>query len=421
MPAFPRPSARRFFSAALCVLGATALISLYSAAASAFSTTVVTKEGMSEPGVAVASGGTIYVDGPEGLLSNLPGSPSPVFRSEDGGASWTKTPFSLRENLPGGGDSDIALDPSTGAIYMTDLWLGDSTVSTSSDKGNTWTANPLQGLPIQDRQWVATSGGGIVYHAVHQIPLGLVVSKGSGGLAYPLSTVAATPVDQTGCICAPGNLIAQAGGGLLGSGDKVGLIYATSSGGIKFASSSNGALTFTNVAVQGETANTTNAAFPVVANAGGNHLVATWLNVNGNTSSIAYSDSHDWGASWSAPRTLISGGASVYPWIAAQGSKVAISLYHTATAGTPDNVPASAEWFETYTESTDGGTTFSAPVSADPTVAKTGPICTEGTGCSANRELGDFQSITLDNQGGADMAWVRSINNGASTEVRFTH
>jgi hypothetical protein len=387
----------------------------------AFSTTVVTSEPMSEPGIAVAADGTIYVDGPEGLLSHLPGSPSPVFRSENGGASWTKTPFSLRENLPGGGDSNIAIDPSTGAIYMTDLWLGNSTVSTSSDKGNTWTANPLQGAPIQDRQWVATSGGGIVYHAVHQIPLGLVVSKGSGGLLYPVSTIAATPVDQTGCICAPGNLIAQAGGGLLGSSDKVGLIYATSSGGVKFAGSSNGALTFTNVNVQGESANTTNAAFPVVANAGGNHLVATWLNVKGNTSSVAYSDSHDWGATWSAPRTLVEGGASVYPWIAAQGSKVAISLYHASTAGTPDNVPASAQWFETYLQSTDAGATFSSPVSADPTVAKTGPICTEGTGCSANRELGDFQSITLDNQGNADMAWVRSINNGASTEVRFTH
>jgi hypothetical protein len=406
---------------AICAVGIGALAGVGATPAAAFTTTVVTSEPMSEPGVAVASDNTIYVDGPEGLLSHLPGSPSPVFRSEDGGASWTKTPFSLRENLPGGGDSNIALDPSTGAIYMTDLWLGDSTVSTSSDKGNTWTANPIQGLPVQDRQWVATSGGGIVYHAVHQIPLGLVVSKGSGGLLYPQSTVAATPVDQTGCICAPGNLIAQSGGGLLGSGDKVGLIYATSSGGVKFAGSSNGALTFTNVNVQPESANTTNAAFPVVASAGGGHLVATWLNINGSTSSVAYSDSLDWGATWSAPRTLVSGGASVYPWIAAQGSKVAISLYHTSTSGTPDNVPATAQWFETYLESTNGGTTFTAPVSADPTVAKSGPICTEGTGCSANRELGDFQSLTLDNKGGADLAWVRSINKGASTEVRFTH
>jgi hypothetical protein len=397
-----------------------ALMCVSASAAGAFSSTVVTKEPMSEPGIAVAPDNTIYVDGPEGVLSSLPGSPSPVFRSEDGGATWTKTPFSLRENLPGGGDSDIAIDPTNGAIYMTDLWLGDSTVSVSSDKGKTWTANPLQGLPIQDRQWVATSGGGIVYHAVHQIPLGLVVSKGSGGLVYPLSTIAATPVDQTGCICAPGNLIAQAGGGLLGSSDKVGLIYATSSGGVKFAVSSNGALTFTNVEVQRASSNTTNAAFPVVANAGGNHLVATWLNVNGNSSSVAYSESHDWGATWSAPRTLVSEGASVYPWIAAQGSKVAISLYHTSTPGTPDTVPASAQWFETYLQSTDGGSTFSTPTAVDPTVAKTGPVCTEGTGCSANRELGDFQTVTLDNQGNADMVWVHSSNGGASTEVRFT-
>jgi hypothetical protein len=48
-------------------------------------------------------------------------------------------------------------------------------------------------------------------------------------------------------------------------------------------------------------------------------------------------------------------------------------------------------------------------------------ICTEGTGCSANRELGDLQSIAVNNQGNADVAWVRSLNNGASAEVLFTH
>jgi hypothetical protein len=404
----------------VCVVSVGALFGAGATTAAGFTTTIVTSEAMSEPGVAVAPDNTIYVDGPEGLLSHLPGSPSPVFRSEDGGTSWTKTPFSLRENLPGGGDSDIAIDPASGAIYMTDLWLGDSAVSTSSDKGNTWTANPLQGLLVQDRQWVATTGGGIVYHAVHQIPLGLVVSKGSGGLVYPVSTAAATPVDQTGCICAPGDLIAQAGGGTLGSSDKVGLIYATSSGGIKFAGSSNGALTFANVNVQPESTNITNAAFPVVANAGGNHLVATWLNVQGSTSSVAYSDSHDWGATWSAPRTLVGGGASVYPWIAAQGSKIAVSLYHASTPGTPDTVPGTAQWFETYLQSTDGGTTFSAPESVDATVAKSGPVCTEGTNCSANRELGDFQSLALDNHGNADLVWVHSFN-GTRTEVRFSH
>jgi hypothetical protein len=84
-------------------------------------------------------------------------------------------------------------------------------------------------------------------------------------------------------------------------------------------------------------------------------------------------------------------------------------------------VPSSAQWFETYLESSDEGATFSTPVSVDSTPAKTGPICTEGTNCSANRELGDFQSLTLDNQGNADLSWVHSFNSGSSTEVLFAH
>ena len=46
--------------------------------------------------------------------------------------------------------------------------------------------------------------------------------------------------------------------------------------------------------------------------------------------------------------------------------------------------------------STDGGTTFSALQSVDPTPAKTGPVCTAGINCSSDRQLGDFQQLTLD-------------------------
>src|SRR5438067_7739916 len=85
---------------------------------------VVTGLDTGEPGIDVATDGTIYVNAPPGLLANLPGSPSFVFRSDDGGETWTLTPPSLRANLPGGGDSDISVDPVTGTLYMTDLWLG---------------------------------------------------------------------------------------------------------------------------------------------------------------------------------------------------------------------------------------------------------------------------------------------------------
>src|SRR3954449_4003481 len=236
--------AQRGVVIAVLALVAALLIGPAAARASFNSPVVVTGANLGEPGIDVARDGAIYVNGPTGLLSNLPGSPSDVFRSDDGGATWNLLPTGLKANFPGGGDSDISLNPATGAIAETDLWLGSATVSTSTGKGQTWTANLLQGVVVQDRQWVAQAGGKVVYHLTHQIPSGLVVSKSiDGGLTYPISTVAATPVDQTGCVCPPGTLIAE-GGSTLGLSDKVGFVYATSTGGVNFARSTNGGLTF---------------------------------------------------------------------------------------------------------------------------------------------------------------------------------
>lgn len=384
-------------------------------ASGAFGAPVVVGTGGSEPGVHAALNGTLYVEGPAGLLSNLPGSPSPIWRSDNGGATWTRTPLSLRANLPGGGDSTLAIDPATGKLAWADLWLGSSTVGTSSDKAQSWTAQPLGGLPVQDRQWVGLTPGGNAYLAYHQIPGGIVVSKSvDGGLTYPISTSAATVVDQTGCVCPPGNLIAE-GGALLT--DQVGVIFSTSTNGVKFAHSSNGGLTYAVSTVANGGANT-GTAFPVVANAGGGHLVATWLENDGATvTRVGYARSSDWGATWGGQKYIVTGGASVYPWIAARGQHVVVTLYHSATPGTPDTVPAGATWNEAFVESLDGGATFSGLSAVDPTPAKTGPICTGGTGCSANRELGDFQTVDLDSAGHAVASWVRS--SGGATAVMF--
>jgi hypothetical protein len=382
--------------------------------------TVITGDDTGEPGIDVAKDGTIYVNAPSGLLSSLPGSPSFVYRSSDGGSTWTKLPTGLRANFPGGGDSDISLDPSTGKIYMTDLWLGSSTVSFSTDRGNTWTANPIEGTPIQDRQWISTPGGNRAYHLTHQIPLGLVVSKSvDGGLTYPLRTIGATPLDQTGCICPPGTLVSEAGNGLLGTNDKVGFVYSTSSGGVNFARSVNGGLTFAQSTVGPASSDDTTQAFPVVSNGGGGHLAAVWQAVAGNSSVVKFSSSSDWGQTWSAPRTVVSAGTSLYPWVAASGSKVSISVYHTDAAGQPGSVPESAQWFESYLDSSDGGATFSSLQTVDPTPVKSGPVCTEGINCSGDRELLDFQSLTLDGANRANLTWTRSIDGVNNTELRF--
>lgn len=378
------------------------------AAAGGFSAPVpISGARVGEPGINVGRDGAIYVNGPAGLLSGLPGSASPVFKSNDGGASWVTTDPGQRANLAGGGDSNISIDPTTGNLYMTDLWLGSATVSRSTDGAANWVANPLQGVVVQDRQWVAAAGDGAVYHVTHQIPTGLVVSRSVtplDGLVYPQHVIAATPLDQAGCVCPPGNLIAEAGGLL---GDQVGVIYATSTGGVNFAHSANSGLSFTNSPVGPASSGTTSANFPVVANAGGGHLVAVWLEINGSTDRVLVNDSHDWGTTWGTPRPLVTTGTSVYPWIDVRGSKVAISLYHTSDTATPDTVSATAQWFESYLESTDGGTSFTPLTTIDPTPAKTGAVCTSGISCSGSRELGDFQSVTIDPAGRANVAYDR--------------
>lgn len=422
MPTVPRPRPAR----TLITIGAVGIAALAAATfvpsvqgrahAATFGTPVVVSgDDVSEPGIDVAPDGTLYVNAPVGVLSNVPGSPSQVYRSTNGGATWTTLPQSLKANLPGGGDSDIAISKE-GTLSETDLWLGNSTVATSSDKGQTWTAQPLQGPLVQDRQWVAATSGGRVYHVVHQIPTGLWVSRSiDSGLTYPQQMLAATVLDQTGCVCPPGNIVAEDGGL---TGDKVGGVYATSDGGVGFYRSTNGGLTFTNTRPAPASSATTNAAFPAVADDGTGKLAVVWLAIDGNTSTVWLNTSNDFGATWGSPRQLVTGGANVYPWVAFRAGKIAVSLYHSDTAGTPDTVPASAQWFESYLESTDGGATFSALQSADPTPVKSGPVCTGGINCSGDRQLGDFQQVAIDNAGHAVMAYDRVIS-GNDTEVRF--
>ncbi|HVB26432.1 MAG TPA: hypothetical protein VNE21_00815, partial [Mycobacteriales bacterium] len=355
-----------------------------------------------------------YIDGPAGLLSNLPGSPSPVYRSDDGGSTWTRLPDSLKADLPGGGDSDITVLPS-GDLAETDLWLGSSTVSTSTDKGQTWTANPFQGVPASDRQWVASTTGA-VYQIVHQIPGGLVLSESlDGGLVYPLHFLAASAADQTGCVCPPGNMVAESGGLL---GDRLAGVYETTTNGVGFWSTTNGGLTFTNsTASPGITSQP--VGFPVIADGGNGKLVVAWDTIVGGQQVTFVNTSGDFGATWGTPRQIVSTGTSAYPWVAYRNGKIAVSLYVNDAVATQDTTPGGTDWYVGYLESTDGGATFSALSVADPTPVKNQPICSGGTSCSANRELGDFQSVALDAAGHALISYVRSPGNDSSTTQVF--
>lgn len=384
---------------------------------------VVSEQDTAEPGIDVAPDGTLYVNAPAGLLSSLPGSASFLWRSDDGGGTWALAPPGLRAAFPGGGDSDVAVDPGNGTVYFSDLWGVSSTASVSEDMGETWFASPLSGLPIHDRQWLATPGGGVVYLTYNQIPLGVMVSRSvDGGRTFLGHSLAASVLDRAGCVCPPGTLVVDAGTAAPGLADRVGVVYATSTGGIGFARSVDGGLTFTQVPVAADREGiATAAAFPVVVRAGAERLVAVWQeSVEGERTRVQFSDSADWGGSWSEPRALVDEGTPLFPWVDADGTgKVAVSLYHTDQVTLPDTAPEEAVWFERYLESLDGGQTFSPLVTVDPEPVKTGPICTQGAACTEDRELLDFQAVALDGAGLANLVWTRSLDNAADTQIRF--
>jgi hypothetical protein len=382
-----------------------------SALAASFGAPVnVNDNGGSEPGIKVAPDGTLYIFAATSLvIGQVPPSVSAVYRSDNGGATWVTTPLGLRQAAIGGGDIDLAVAPDNGTISTTDLWLGSASVASSSDKGNSWLASPFNGLFVEDRQWVAAVGGGRVYHVVHQIPAGDVVSTSvNSGLLYPLHSLAATPLDQTGCICAPGNIVAE-NGGLLG--DRIAFVYPTTTSGVGLARSSNGGLTWTNT-YPGISVNAgAMTGFPSIADDGAGHLAIVWQPAgNGGLYLVR---SNDFGATWTAPQLIESGGTSVYPWIAYRNGKIAVSYYHTSVAaGVADNVGAGASWTISYKDS---GDNFASR--ADIEMVKSGPICTQGTNCSADREVGDFQEVAIDGAGKSVITYNRVLP--GNTQVRF--
>src|SRR3954454_5172906 len=120
-----------------------------------------------EPSIAVGPDGTEYVVAPDGpgvrapaALGGAGAGGSLVWRSTTHGRSWQ---LLGSDDVPtGGGDSDIAVTPD-GTLFGSGLsYVACSTVSRSSDRGDSWLPMPLAGcgqMPLSnDREWTATYG-----------------------------------------------------------------------------------------------------------------------------------------------------------------------------------------------------------------------------------------------------------------------
>lgn len=391
-----RAFARRIVGLGLVALIVPAMILGSSSATISFATTPVGAPGF-EPGVDIAPDGTIWVNAPTGL-----GGHSNLWSSSNGGSSFVETNFGNPcRRIFGGGDSDVAISPIDGKVYFFDLWVGSNAISWSSDKGQSWLCSPLSTLEA-DRQWLAIGGrdgaGNDTLYALYHLfaPGNLAFSRSrDGGLTW---TAHKMVPDAVSASALPGQVVAD--------GDYVGFVYADGDW-MRYGWSTDAGETWQKSYLSKQKPFT--AVIPSVAlDPTTGNLYATWLSRTDHQ--IYVGRSIDGGASWQDAVKVSIDGANVYPWIAARDGKIAMAWYgNTNASGNGDpNSQTSGQWVTRYTESIDAqpddaGSTvwrdFVTPAQASIGLVKTGPICTMGLGCNANRDLGDFLQIAIDAAG----------------------
>src|SRR6266481_4404409 len=323
-----------------------------------------------EPRVKTDSLGNIYAAAIQGIPAG-----TDVWKSLDGGNSFQylgqpdgaqAAAAIARGAGAGGGDEDLAIGNS-GNVYVSSLWLGSATQSTSFNGGITWAVNPLStDAPLVDRQWIASQGDHVLYLTYKQLGVLLVgtesvfvVKSFDGGLTFTLK-----------------------------------LVYQAARG-----------TSLVNV-------------FPSLAIDQGGNLY------------IAFSDSHsafltsstDHGATWTVPVRVSNGSgtkSTIGPWLTAGApGKVNVTWWGTSAASNNDG---NAQWKVFFAQSQNA-------LAKIPTFAQTavtgvmhqGAICTNGTGCaSGTRNLAEYFAPGLYLDGSELIVFSDDFNN-ASPLATFT-
>lgn len=130
-----------------------------------------------EPAIRADKSGHFYASSENGL-----GAGTDAWKGSNNGLHYTalQSPNAASQSnntgfAPGGGDTDLAVAPAKNSlgnynVYVASLNLANIDVSTSTNKGQTWSLNPTSAtIPGDDREWIAadkTSTVCISYHDV---------------------------------------------------------------------------------------------------------------------------------------------------------------------------------------------------------------------------------------------------------------
>ncbi|MDT7546828.1 MAG: hypothetical protein QOE99_2938 [Actinomycetota bacterium] len=410
-----------------------------------------------EPGItfdptAKTPGSRSFVDWPVSSRTQI----GVLFRSEDGGLSYTKRympasaftdagPLCISRQVPycpsgGGGDTDIDINPTSGTVSMGEQEvLAGQAVGVSLDHGTTFPASHVDPVVSKtasgvDRQWQASWSGTKTRFLTYHVPLlgNFVHRSDDDGAAGSWSAPAGPQivgVTQSGSFVADnsnGPLRHTLYVGYLGAG---GLVPGAVNG-FAVAASTDGAKTFQTHSIPGAD-NPRNFTTLTVDNAG--NLYAVWVDNKSQQTFLSTSKATDPAnrkapaSKWS-PKVQISKDPLTVTIFAntAAGSpgRVAIGYYGTSAKGpTPDDVkPGKGGWYPYVAFSSNAlcqwDKSCTEPRFSQDRIAHRPNhdtnICTSGTACAAdpnaNRNLLDYFAIDVDKAGHLGFVWSDTNN-----------
>lgn len=368
--------------------------------------------------------------GPTGTLWLSEVGPAQIWRSSDGGASWTYVP----PPLDIGGDDLDAAEDGHGRLHVVDQSHDCGFYYRSSDNGRTfervratrgggrWVDAPgdcqRAGSVPFDRGWVRTFGPDVVYIADKESGhTGVEVSSDGGDtFAYTrrdsgeVSGAAVDPLD--GALY----LLYQEGGAF--DAQRGAMVQPT----VLVDITLDGGRTFTTARIVDRPGHDVGGGFASAAVDRDHNVYVAWSDDSDGTYQIYLSASRDHGRSWSAPLRVSSPrGVNVYPTVVAgDAGRVAVAWYGTPDRARARNDAPDARWSVYVALTTDA---FALrPTFAETTVATTpfhrGPICAHVSQCDGydttkaqfppgyEAGIADFFQMTAARDGALVVAWT---------------
>jgi hypothetical protein len=397
--------------------------------------------GHTEPSLVIDSKGRIFVSAIAGLPGNVTAPGTPLWRSENGGRSFTVHATASVGPAPtvlAGGDSALILDKRN-VVYGTDLWLGDDSVWYSTDHGDTFTGFPFSHRPADDRNWLAYSRKDDAIYQIFDGLDGLWISRAD--LGGPLGSSAALSFAFNQQIAPEGAVgggsdhpyvrggIAPPGG--IAVDQRTGAVYTSWSDqhGVAIGRSADKGASWRithipGTRVTGDLLDTEWNFIPIATDPAGN-LFAAWSQVIGHDArnphgiSMWLGASRDGGKHWTKTR-LPALSTAAFPALAVYAKdRVGMAWVDTAHTGDPNGQSfLDARWRLRYAEVTGllGGHAHVTEATADP-AAHNGTLFVGPQGQS-DRGMGDFFSVAVGPAGQFVIAYTRGEQFRNHTVVR---